>query len=77
MQEEVESRTLTLIVNSSKFTGRTLKDAISKYLAHCKAVKLNKARDGPVRHKGKQTVKQLVEQEIGRASCRDRVWYLV
>ncbi len=24
MQEEVESRTLTLIVNSSKFTGRTV-----------------------------------------------------
>ena len=65
MQEEVESRTLTLIVNSSKFTGRTLKDAISKYLAHCKAVKLNKARDGPIRHKGKQTVKQLVEQGQG------------
>ncbi len=65
MQEEVESRTLTLIVSSSKFTGRTLKDAISKYLAHCKAVKLNKARDGPIRHKGKQTVKQLVEQGQG------------
>ena len=60
MQEEVESRTLTLIVSSSKFTGRTLKDAISKYLAHCKAVKLNKARDGR-----KQTVKQLVEQGQG------------
>ena len=54
-----------MIVSSSKFTGRTLKDAISKYLAHCKAVKLNKARDGPVRHKGKQTVKQLVEQGQG------------
>lgn len=67
MQEEVESRTLTLIVSSSKFTGRTLKEAISKYLAHCKAVKLNKARDGPAGtvHRGKQTVKQLVEQGQG------------
>ena len=65
MQEEVESRTLTLIVSSSKFTGRTLKEAISKNLAHCNAVKLNKARDGPVTHRGKQTVKQLVEQGQG------------
>ena len=65
MQEEVESRTLTLIVSSSKFTGRTFKEAIGKYLAHCNAVKLNKARDGPVTHRGKQTVKQLVEQGQG------------
>lgn len=65
MQEEVESRTLTLIVSSSKFTGRTLKDAIGKYMAHCRTVKLDKTRAGPVTHRGKQTVKQLVEQGQG------------
>ena len=37
MQEEVENRTLTLVVSGTKFTGRLLKAAISKYLAHRKA----------------------------------------
>ena len=35
MQEEVENRTLTLVVNGTKFTGRLFKAAICKYLAHC------------------------------------------
>ena len=34
MQEEVENRTLTLIVNGTKFSGRLLKAAICKYMAH-------------------------------------------
>lgn len=68
MQEEVESRTLTLIVSSSKFTGRTLKEAIGKYMAHRRAVKLDKARAGPVQKKGRQTVKQLVGQGQGVSS---------
>ena len=33
MQEEVENRTLTLVVSGTKFTGRLLKAAISKYMA--------------------------------------------
>ena len=36
MQEEVENRTLTLVVSGTKFTGRLLKAAITKYLAHRK-----------------------------------------
>ena len=32
MQEEVENRTLTLVVSGTKFTGRMLKAAISKYM---------------------------------------------
>ena len=36
MQEEVENRTLTLVVSGTKFTGRLFKAAITKYLAHCK-----------------------------------------
>ena len=31
MQEEVENRTLTLVVNGTKFTGRLFKAAICKY----------------------------------------------
>lgn len=65
MQEEVESRTMTLMVNSSKFTGRMLKAAIAKYLAHRKEVKHQKDRDSPVTPHGKQTVKQLVGQNQG------------
>ncbi len=67
MQEEVENRTLTLVINGTKFTGRMLKSAISKYLAHCKNVKQQKQqkRDNPVIPHGKQTVKQLVGQGQG------------
>ena len=65
MQEEVENRTLTLAVNGTKFTGRMLKAAIGKYMAHRKEVKQQKNRDGPVVHHGKQSVKQLVGQGQG------------
>ena len=67
MQEEVENRTLTLVVSGSKFTGRLLKAAITKYLAHRKEKKLQKqkSRDAPVIPHGKQTVKQLIGQNQG------------
>jgi len=67
MQEEVENRTLTLVVSSSKFTGRLLKDAIAKYMAHRKEKKLERqrSRDAPVVPHGKQTMKQLIGQNQG------------
>ena len=67
MQEEVENRTLTLAVSGTKFTGRLLKAAITKYLAHRKDKKLQKqkSRDTPVIPHGKQTVKQLIGQNQG------------
>ncbi|MBQ7001468.1 MAG: PcfB family protein [Oscillospiraceae bacterium] len=65
MQEEVESRTVTLMVNGTKFTGRLLKDAITKYMAHRKEKKLQKSRDSPVKPCGKQTVKELIGQNQG------------
>lgn len=40
MQEEVENRTLTLVVSGTKFTGRMFKAAISKYMVHRKEKKL-------------------------------------
>lgn len=67
MQEEVENRTLTLVVSGTKFTGRLFKAAISKYMAHHREKKLEKhrSRDSPVTPKGKQTVKQLIGQNQG------------
>ena len=61
MQEDIENKTVTLVVNSSKFTGNTLKNAISKLLAHQKSPKEHK----DVTPRGKQTVRQLVEQNQG------------
>ena len=65
MQEEVENRTLTLAVNGTKFSGRLLKAAVCKYMAHRKEVKQQKNRDGPVVPHGKQSVKELIGQGQG------------
>ena len=68
MQEEVENRTLTLVVSGTKFTGRLFKAAITKYLAHRKekrSCKSRKAGIPPVIPHGKQTVKQLIGQNQG------------
>ncbi len=61
MQEEVESRTVTLAISTTRMTANVLKSAISKYLAYRK----EKARQGPVKPCGKQSVKQLVGQDQG------------
>lgn len=58
MQEDIDHRAVTLVISTAKLTGRTLKSAISKYLAHRK----QKTRDRPM---GKQTVKELVGQGQG------------
>ncbi len=68
MQEEVESRTLTLIINGSKLTGRTLKSAMSQYLAHRRNKKLNRKQTASVTPRGKQKVKQLIKQGHGVSS---------
>ena len=67
MQEEVENRTLTLVVSGTKFTGRLFKAAISKYMAHRREKKLKSSAAGipPLPPKGKQTVKQLIGQNQG------------
>ena len=61
MQEEIEQRTGTLAINTTKMTANVLKSAISKYLAYRK----EKKREGPVKPCGKQSVKQLVGQDQG------------
>lgn len=65
MQEEVENRTLTLVVNGTKFTARLFKTAISKYLAYRKEKKLQNSRNSSVTPRGKQSVKQLIRQNQG------------
>ena len=65
MQEEVESRSLTLAINTAKLTGRTLKNAISKLLAYRKNKKAAKAYVHP---HGKQSVKKLIGQNQGVSS---------
>ena len=71
MQEDVENRTVTLMISTTKLTGRILKEALSKYLAWQKAKTVGKTKtgtekqQGPVIPHGKQTVKQLVGQNQG------------
>ena len=65
MQEEIENRSVTLVISGVKLTARVLKAAITKYLAHRKEKKNAKARAGPVVPHGRQTVKQLVGQNAG------------
>ena len=62
MQEDLDNRTVTLVISSTRLTGRVLKSAISKYLNHLKTKKLDKEHTKPT---GKQTVKELVGQNAG------------
>lgn len=68
VQEDVESRTVALIVSVAKFNGRNLKETISKYLAKAQM------RDGKMQTSqdviphGKQSVKQLIGQNQGVSS---------
>lgn len=63
MQEEVENRTVTLAISTTKLTARTLRAAIRKLLAAWKKGR-DKAKIPEIPH-GKQTVKQLVGQNAG------------
>ena len=65
MQEEIENRTVTLVISGGKLTGRLLKAAVAKYLAHRKAVKHKRQAAKDVKPQGKQTVKALVGQNQG------------
>lgn len=64
MQEELENRTVTLIVSSGKFTGRTLKSAISHFLSYSRHKVQDHKEKNVVPH-GKQSVKDLIGQNAG------------
>ena len=80
MQEEVEQRTVALVISTSKLTGSVLQSAMSRYLADRKEnLSATKAEEQAkqqekqerkeqafqLKHTGKQTVKQLVGQNQG------------
>lgn len=68
MQEELENRSVTLIISGGKITGRVLKAAVAKYLAWQKSVKQKREAIQDVKPRGKQSVKQLVGQNQGVAN---------
>ena len=72
MQEDIEHRSVTLIVNGAKFSGRMLKSAIRAYMGYRKEKhrehKAQKQAKGNVVPRGKMTVKQLAEQNQGMSS---------
>lgn len=65
MQEDIEMRSVTLTINGTKFSGRMLKNAITKLLAHMKEGRQQHKAQGEVIHHGKQSVKQLIGQNQG------------
>ena len=65
MQEEVDSRTVALVINSAKLTGRVFIAAIRKFLEHQSTKRHKKADIIP---HGKQSVKQLIGQNQGVTS---------
>ncbi len=62
MQEEVEQRTVTLIVNTAKLTERELQKALTKLLSQMKSQQQHHEKHG------KMTVKQLAAQNRGMQS---------
>jgi len=64
MQEEIENRSVTLVISASKLTMRVLQDAMRQYLAEQKYKTNNTPQTDLARH-GKQTVKELVGQGKG------------
>ena len=61
MQEEVENRSVALVISGTKLPARPLKSAILKYLAWRK----NKKVKEPAIPRGKQSVKNLAKQDQG------------
>jgi hypothetical protein len=64
MQEEIENRSITLVITTSKLTARVLRDAMRRYLETKKYQHRTTTAKDTVKH-GKQTVKQLVGQGKG------------
>jgi len=63
MQEEVENRTVTLVITGTKLTTRTLRAAIRNFLAWQK-----NRKDHPKIPHGKQSVKDLAKQNQGMSN---------
>lgn len=68
MQEDIEMRSVTMSVNAAKFTGRTFAKAVSKLYQYLTTKDKAAKEVKDVTPHGKQTVKQLVEQNQGVTS---------
>lgn len=66
MQEDVENRTINLVISTTKLTCRSIVAGIRKYLQHRQKAKAMK----DTRPHGKQTVKQLLGQNQGAANTQ-------
>lgn len=62
MQEDIENKSLTLIINTSKLSGRTMVTAFMKLLRYSRN-RIREHRD--VKPQGKQSVKKLIAQNQG------------
>ncbi len=62
MQEDIEHRSVTLVINGGKLTGRMLRKAIANLLSY---MKHKRQEHKTVIPHGKQTVKQLIGQNQG------------
>ena len=72
MQEDIEHRSVTLAINTTKMTARALKNAIAKYLTHQKkaphGISQDRQKSQDCSKRGKQSVKKLIGQGQGVSS---------
>ena len=68
MQEEVENRTVNLVISTSRLTARALISGYRKFAEAHKNHSAKKAAKNRKRPSGKQTVKQLIGQNQGVTS---------
>jgi hypothetical protein len=70
MQEEVSQRSVTLMVQTGKMTGRVLLQAIQKYLNEQRHRNQLKAKTKVVTpsYKGRMTIKELMKERMGLSS---------
>ena len=67
MQEEISQRSITLIVQTGKMTGKVFLQAIQKYLYILKQQRQLKARDKQLHpaYQGRMTIKELMKERSG------------
>ena len=67
MQEEIEQKSITLIVQTGKMTGKVFLQAIQKYLYILKQQRQLKARDKQLHpaYQGRMTIKELMKERSG------------
>ena len=73
MQEEVENRTVNLVISTSRLTARALISGYHKFAEAHKNHSAKRASKGRRQHTGKQTVKQLMRsgKEIRRLPVQE------